>query len=81
MVGNCSYSVIDVQGINMARTKQTSKKSTSGAPMLSKNEARRVAVARAEARRRVGKELKTDAKKPRRYRPGTVALRDIRKYQ
>ena len=53
----------------------------SGVPTLSKNEARRLAVARAEARHRGGKELRTDAPKPRRYRPGTVALRDIRRYE
>ena len=81
MVGNFSHSVINAQGINMARTKRTSRKSTSGAPTLSQNEARRVAAARAEARCRGGKELRTDAKKPRRYRPGTVALQDIRRYQ
>ena len=81
MAGNCSHSVINAQGVNMARTKRTSRKSTSGAPTLSQNEARRAAAARAEARRRGGKELRTDAKKPRRYRPGTVALRDIRRYQ
>ena len=74
MAGNCLHSVIDAQGINMAITKQTSRKSISGAPTLSKNEARRLAVARAEARHRGGKELRTDAPKPRRYRPGTVAL-------
>ena len=33
----------------MARTKQTARKSASGAPSLSKNEAKRLAVARAEA--------------------------------
>ena len=74
MAGNCSHSVINAQGINMARTKRTSRKSTSGAPMLSQNEARRVAVMRAEARCRGGQEPRTDAKKPRRYRPGTVAM-------
>ena len=42
--------------------------------MLSENAARRAAVARAEARQRGGKEPRTDAKKPRRYRPGTVVL-------
>ena len=36
----------------MARTKQTGRKSVSGAPSLSKNDARRLAAARAEARRR-----------------------------
>ena len=65
----------------MARTKRTTRKSTSGAPTLSKNEVRRLAKARAEARHRGGKELRTDAPKPRRYRPGTVALQEIRRYQ
>ena len=49
--------------------------------MLSKNEARRLAAARAEVRHRGGKEPRTDAPKHRRYRPGTMALRDIRGYQ
>ena len=53
----------------------------SGAPSLSKNEAGRLAVARAEARHRGGKEPRTDAPKPKRYRPGTVALQEIRRYQ
>ena len=48
---------------------------------MSRNEARRLAAARAEARHRGGKELKTDGPKPRRYRPGTVALQEIRRYQ
>ena len=72
--GKTAHSVIDTQSINMARTKQTARKSVSGGPTLSRNEARRLAVARAEARCRGGKEPRTDAKKPRRYRPGTVAL-------
>ena len=65
----------------MARTKQTARKSASGAPTLSKNEVRRLAKARAEARHRGGKEPRTDTPKPRRYRPGTMALREIRRYQ
>ena len=65
----------------MARTKQTARKSVSGAPSLSKNEARRLAVGTAEARCRGGKEPRTDAPKPKRYRPGTVALWEIRRYQ
>ena len=65
----------------MARTKRTARKSAFGAPSLPKNEVRRLAVARAEARHRGGKELGADTPKPRRYRPGTVALREIRKYQ
>ena len=81
MVGNCPHLVIDAQGINMARTKRTSRKSMSGAPTLSKNEARRLAAARAEARCREGQEPRTDTPKPRRYRPGAVALQDIRRYQ
>ena len=50
-------------------------------PTLSRNEARRLVAARAEARCRGGKESKTDGPKPRRYRPGTVALQEIRRYQ
>ena len=65
----------------MARTKQTARKSVSGASTLSKNEVRRLAKARAEARCRGGKEPRTETSKPRRYRPGTVALQEIRRYQ
>ena len=65
----------------MARTKGTARKSASGVPTLSRNQARRLVVARAEARCRGGKEPKTDGPKPRRYRPGTVVLREIRRYQ
>ncbi|KAF8720536.1 hypothetical protein HU200_023790 [Digitaria exilis] len=56
----------------MVRTKQTVRKSTGGkAPrkML------RAIAARKSAPQTGG------VKKPRRYRPGTVALREIRKYQ
>jgi histone H3 len=56
----------------MARTKQTARKSTGGkAPrkMLATKAARKSAPARG------------GIKKPHRYRPGTVALREIRKYQ
>ena len=57
----------------MARTKQTAKKSSGGkAP-------------RKELRTLSGrsgrKNTKGGVKKPHRYRPGTVALREIRKYQ
>ena len=65
----------------MARTKRTARKSASGVPTLSKSEARRLAKARAEARHRGGKEPRTDTPKPRRYKPGTMALREIRRYQ
>ena len=57
---------------NMARTKQTARKSTGGkAPrkQLATKAARKSAPA-------IG-----GVKKPHRYRPGTVALREIRRYQ
>ena len=56
----------------MARTKQTARKSTGGkAPrkQLASKAARKATPASA------------GQKKPRRYRPGTVALREIRRYQ
>ena len=81
MAGKTAHSVIDTQSINMARTKQKARKSASGIPMLSRNEARRLAAARAEARCTGEKELRTDGPKPRRYRPGTVALQEIRRNQ
>merc|ERR1712212_623229 len=57
---------------NMARTKQTARKSTGGkAPrkQLATEAARKSAPATG------------GVKKPHRYRPGTVALREIRRYQ
>jgi histone H3 len=56
----------------MARTKQTARKSTGG-------KAPRKALATKAAMRSAP--VKGGVKKPRRYRPGTVALREIRKYQ
>ncbi|XP_054721562.1 histone H3, embryonic-like [Uloborus diversus] len=57
----------------MARTKQTARKSTGGkAPrktMLTK------------AARKTAAPATGGVKKPHRYRPGTVALREIRRYQ
>eukprot|EP00955_Chlamydomonas_euryale_P095060 364910-Chlamydomonas_euryale.AAC.5 len=58
--------------VTMARTKQTARKSTGGkAPrkQLATKAARKSAPATG------------GVKKPHRYRPGTVALREIRKYQ
>lgn len=55
----------------MARTKQTSRKSTGG-------KAPRKALATKAARKCVPS---GGVKKPHRYRPGTVALREIRRYQ
>ena len=60
------------QSIKMARTKQTARKSTGGkAPrkQLATKAARKSAPATG------------GVKKPHRYRPGTVALREIRRYQ
>ena len=55
----------------MGRTKQTARKSTGGkAPRFQLN------TRHARRRRNVG-----GIKKPMRYRPGTVALREIRRYQ
>jgi len=56
----------------MARTKQTARKSTGGkAPM--KQLVTKAALKSAPATGGI--------KRPRRYRPGTVALREIRRYQ
>jgi len=58
--------------INMARTKQTARKSTGG-------KAPRKQLATKAARKSAP--TAGGVKKPHRYRPGTVALREIRKYQ
>jgi histone H3 len=56
----------------MARTKQTARKSTGG-------KAPRHAIATKAARKATASS--GGIKKPHRYRPGTVALREIRRYQ
>ena len=56
----------------MARTKQTARHSTGG-------KAPRKKLATKAARKFV--QAPTGVKKPHRYRPGTVALREIRRYQ
>jgi histone H3 len=56
----------------MARTKQTARKSTGG-------KAPRKQVATKAARK--ASPSSGGMKKPRRFRPGTVALREIRRYQ
>ena len=64
--------LIEYKSITMARTKQTARKSTGGkAPrkQLATKAARKSAPATG------------GVKKPHRYRPGTVALREIRRYQ
>ncbi len=68
----CSSKVIVSSDNNMARTKQTARKSTGGkAPQkqLASKAARKAALATG------------GCKKPHRYRPGTVALHEIHKYQ
>nr|Q2Z2F4.3 RecName: Full=Histone H3.3b; AltName: Full=Histone soH3-1; AltName: Full=Somatic-like histone H3-1 [Lilium longiflorum]BAE48433.1 histone soH3-1 [Lilium longiflorum]CUT18457.1 H3.3 like [Lilium davidii var. unicolor] len=57
----------------MARTKQTARKSTGG-------KAPRKQLATKAARKSIPTGM-GGMKRPRRYRPGTVALREIRKYQ
>uniref|UniRef100_H8ZWR9 Histone H3 n=1 Tax=Collodictyon triciliatum TaxID=190325 RepID=H8ZWR9_9EUKA len=58
----------------MARTKQTARKSTGG-------KAPRKQLATKAARKSAPTTSAAGVKKPHRYRPGTVALREIRKYQ
>ena len=62
--GKTTHSIIDTQSINMARTKQTARKSVPGVPTLSRNQARRLAAARAEARCTGGKEQKHRVQSP-----------------
>jgi histone H3 len=57
----------------MARTKQTARKSTGGKPARKQLATK---AARKSTRPATG-----GVKKPHRYRPGTVALREIRRYQ
>jgi len=57
----------------MARTKQTARKSTGG-------KAPRKQLA-AKAARKSTQHATGGVKKPHRYKPGTVALREIRRYQ
>ena len=58
----------------MARTKQTARKSTGG-------KAPRKSVATKAARKQQSTPGSGGIKKPHRFRPGTVALREIRRYQ
>ena len=59
---------------NMARTKQTARKSTGG-------KAPRKQLASKAARKSAKQPSTGGLKKPHRYKPGTVALREIRNYQ
>ena len=63
----------------MARTKRTACKATGGQPTVSVNQSRKTYAARAAARKAGGKELRGPQKG--KYRPGTVALQEIRRYQ
>ncbi len=72
LVINVRCSLGEPSFVTMARTKQTARKSTGGkAPrkQLATKAARKSAPATG------------GVKKPHRYRPGTVALREIRRYQ
>ncbi|CAK83924.1 unnamed protein product (macronuclear) [Paramecium tetraurelia] len=60
----------------MARTKQTARKSTTGNKKPTKHLATKAARKTAPAVGATG-----GLKKPHKFRPGTVALREIRKYQ
>merc|ERR1712129_682256 len=60
-----------IQTIKMARTKQTARKSTG-----TKHPRKHIAHKAAKKNPTTG-----GVKKPHRYRPGTVALREIRRYQ
>lgn len=60
----------------MARTKQTSRKSTGG-----KAPRKRLAIKAQRQQLAPPSMNKRPHSKPRRYRPGTVALREIRRYQ
>ncbi|KAI0352078.1 histone 3 [Trametes cingulata] len=68
----------------MARTKQTARKSTGGkAPrkqLAAKSQARKTAAVSLFSLGHLGAAT-GGVKKPHRFRPGTVALREIRRYQ
>ena len=78
----CSHSEKNHQGdhiklrIKMARMKQTPKKPTAG-----KQPSARSIKTAAAARKKVTLAMTMGVKKPHQYRTGTVALREIRRYQ
>ena len=72
LISKFSVSHLPNQKFAMARTKQTARKSTGG-------KAPRKQLATKAARKSAP--TTGGVKKPHRYRPGTVALREIRKYQ
>lgn len=68
----------------MARTKQTARKRSGGKLRLSKaqqkEQDKKDAIKAAKAAKRV-EQIQKKGRKPHRYKPGTVALREIRRYQ
>lgn len=72
LVSRCDFQPIFSLQSTMARTKQTARKSTGG-------KAPRKQLATKAARKSAPST--GGVKKPHRYRPGTVALREIRRYQ
>ena len=66
----------------MARTKTTARKTSSGIKKPKKEvKGHNSKVMKKSAPSTVSKTVNGGVKKPHRYRPGTVALREIRKYQ
>ena len=91
--GKCMVPKDSLYFREMARTKKTARKKTGKTPRqnlvpkaprktLSQEQARKnVARAAAAAQKNLGNVRTGGLKKPMRYRPGTVALREIRRYQ
>lgn len=72
--------IINLKTTSMARTKQTARKNT-GSKAPRKHLANKAARKTAGATVASGTQPAGGVKKPHRFRPGTVALREIRKYQ
>ena len=90
---NCALPKESLYFSEMARTKETARKKTGKTPrkqlatknpqkILSKEQARKNALkANQSAQRNLGNPRTGGLKRPMRYRPGTVALHEIRRYQ
>jgi histone H3 len=65
----------------MARTKQTGRKSTGGAAPTKEQALRQASKSKTGGQGSSKTGSADGVKKPHRYRPGTVALREIRRYQ
>lgn len=70
----CIYACFSNTPANMARTKQTARKSTGG-------KAPRKHLATKAARKSTAPAVSGSVKRPQRYKAGTIALREIRRYQ